>query len=246
MKTLNYSPEEKGVCSGLASMAAQAVLRKDGHTFYERIKRVHAASPEMIESCKNYKTNEENNINAIDLHAFFDELSLYQGPSSVHEDFRNIIPSFHQSINNVSKIASGESSKFPYINASFASKLTRSELETFLLEIKGRLNGEPFSLLLHTVKHVVQIGFDGKAWMLVDHDEVEYLEDLKKILSLRNAFTGRFEIITSDENRKIPIDKKFRANIKNLSDGELKELVYALSYVNSSDQLKKILAISYL
>lgn len=188
MKMFGYSPNEEGVCAGLSYMAAQAVLRGDGSSFSERIELLEnydlttlvAHIPERDENQAQAKLTKIKN----DVLSFFDETSIYCGPSSVNDAFKALLPDFRQGINNIERIEQGiqvlESDEliFPNKKYCFQHVFTKEELNKLLLDIKKENKGERFSLLLSYHDHTTQIGFDGKKWLIVNHDEVIYCDEL--------------------------------------------------------------------
>lgn len=268
MQKFGYKPHEKGICAGLAFMGCQAVLRRDGQSFLNRMNllknynldKLISHQPEPNENQEKAKLTKMR----VDILAFFDEVSIYDGIRSVNDDFKNLIPEFHLGIDNVKKIElinEQKILKFPYKKYSYPYIVTNYDLKDLLLNMIELNPEKTFSILINYRNHAIQLGFDGKNWLLVDHDEVIYCDkscineivkaacDAAKYSDKKKWTHTSFINISSDESTDLIIPN-IKPEFNKLKEDYLYQFLYLCalhSYddVSSLDEIIKVIQGKY-
>ncbi len=189
MKSLGYQVinDGKGVCYGLAAMAAYDVLNNYGNAYCERfelqIKSVNKL--QLVLYGLHFKKP------STELLAFFDGVCIHTGsrclPADIYPVLRSpYIPQFE----NPTRLFFS-SDKDLFLLRKFIARFNREHLYQFLGMLRTRIN-QPFSLIICLEDHAVQIGFDGTGWLAVNHDVNKYHENLQTVLDYLLAGCDRY------------------------------------------------------
>ena len=162
MESLGYPMYEVSLpFYGLAAMASQAVLREEGLAYQNRMENILAG---------------RNPIDKADIlaeQAFFDGVIIY----SHFKPLGLKIPIAKNIEDSVVFLEGGQDTKeysLPHIAEKFLASFDKSQMIAFLDEMRKADQSTPFSLLMTTEERNVQVGFDGTAWLSVNHGRTTY------------------------------------------------------------------------
>lgn len=167
-----YTPDQKGMCYGIAAMAAQAVIREDGERFSERIIAIKNITLEP--ETEKEKEREIAVEKHFQINAFLNGVSVYMGPSGMkNEDYIALDIGSNQDLMVGARFfaplvkETDPSCITPKITHSFLSRFNEITLALFLEEIKKNNSGKSFSVIINYQRHSVQIGYDKKNGFLL-------------------------------------------------------------------------------
>ena len=186
MRALGYQPS-RGVCYGLAAMAAQAVIRLNGATYAARIQAI-------------------TDGDTTGLSAFFDGVTIYSGTVLTFSQYRVLGLTIRQNISSPAQLLSFPQDEntpndklSPCVAESLMAAFTRASLKDCLTEMHS--HNVPFSLIVNYPEHTVQIGFDGTNWLSVNHDITVYEDDIENRHLLSNVTDELYSYSTDSDER---------------------------------------------
>lgn len=197
MSELNYRPELKGGCAGLAQMGIQAFLADEIDVFNERIVLIH----QIWEKIKLLKKSKQGDtlsqdpeykkliaqLKTTDILAFFDGLQLYQQPDEYLRIFGGNISQFKPATLSpftTSKKITDDGGLFQLDH--YFSHYTTGEIKSFLSLLQTHAGQSKIAMSFSSNDHRIGVCYDGRInkWLLIDANQLPIhevsLEDLSK------------------------------------------------------------------
>ena len=167
MKTLGYTPNESGVCYGMAYMGVQAAIRKNIAGFVSRVEKIKRGDYDsLVEKTKRTESlTQKESSEKLDLLGFLDGVTMYTDfgklPNFGGQDWKKNYKNFNKDL--------------PKIRATVGSVSTEQMREM----IRHVLNAEvPIALTFINNDHTTALLKGTPDHVLfVDHDTLELLED---------------------------------------------------------------------
>lgn len=213
-----YTMNESGICVGIASMAAQAILTGTIEDFRNRLlvikDFINSEEMKTLEQNGGYEPGYLRDQKHVDLKAFFDGVALYFQPSEYHQlgfsEFAKQMKTT-KSVYNIVKPISLENYALDGIY-SCSGSYTKDDLIEYLNSLNNAINATKnetstendgsLACLLYSNDHAIMLGYNAttKSWSVVDANQLSKSmfnfaannkEDMNKLATIIiNAFTS--------------------------------------------------------
>jgi hypothetical protein len=207
MTELNYHPELKGGCAGIAQMGIQAFLADEIDVFNERIVLIHQIW-EKIELLKKSKQGDElyqdtkykkliTQLKNPDILAFFDGFQLYQQPREYKQIIGHYVSQYKPatlSTVTTSKKIMDDGGLFQLDH--YFSQFTISEIKSFLILLQKHAGKSKIAMSFSSNEHRIGVCFDGRVnkWLLIDANQLPIhevsLENLSERIFAAHSING--------------------------------------------------------
>ena len=197
MKQLDYRPNKRGMCYGMAWVGATACVRRDGLAYMRRMDFLARTNKSSLKASAMRGDHREL--------PFFDAVTLAMGNYKTMDGYaKGIGYPGQQSIEFPGKVLGGDEDDYcvPSVKDSFVASFTNKEFLVYLNQLKAQNEGKAFSVMVSCLGHAISIGFDGSKWLGVNHDAQIYVDKLDEqaislLLDMHNIF--RVQVVANEK-----------------------------------------------